>query len=657
MPPSRFLPAIVALFLALAPLGPVFAGPSAEASAAPEAPAGIAPPAAEAPLTASPEPPAPALRSRRHSWPGYFGRFFATQVTQQQGEILLRAGQIESVYRNIREGRHFYLTRAAAEREVLYFMPPSGEDEAAFIRQARAAGVEVLVEENSWAARLGSALQAVLLVLILAAAIALVVLFQSRGLAGLRALFRRRFQKAPAASLPPVTFADVAGQEAAKESLREIVDFLRQPARYDDLGARVPKGVLLEGDPGNGKTLLARAVAGEANVPFLFASGSEFVEMYVGLGARRVRDLFERARRHPAAIVFIDEIDVVGRARSAGARGGGEQEHDQTINQLLTELDGFERAGNIVLIAATNRADVLDPALVRPGRIDRRVFVPNPDVRSREAILDVHARKVRLGKTVSLAEVARMTPGFSGADLANVLNESALRASRIGKPAVDMDDIRSVMDRILLGEKRPSGAMEEAERRIVAYHEAGHAIAALRTKGADPVRRATIVPRGRSLGAVLQTPDRDRHLWSRGHIEGRLTVLMAGRAAEEIILEAEEVTGGASGDIQQATRIAREMIGRFGLSPEMGCLDVLGDGRAPQASGETMAKLDRLVAQEIQAAAQRAHAILEAERAALDGLAARLLAEETLTGEEVVATVEAAAAQPANDREGIAEVA
>ena len=350
----------------------------------------------------------PAPRARPNGWPGFFARWKAVAVTQVEAERMLTDGRAESAYRNTWDGPRVYLTSATGGG-LSFFLPPSPEDNQGFSRRAREAGVEFLVEDGTWADVAWTLSKFLLVVVGVSATLFILYLLERRrGRSGKRRAvpFRKGSRKAAGVDgTQAVTFADVAGQDAAKESLLEVVDFLRDPARFSSLGARVPKGVLLEGDPGNGKTLLARAVAGEAGVPFFSASGSEFIEMYVGVGARRVRDLFARARKHPVSIVFIDEIDVVGRARSGNARDGGSQEHDQTINQLLTELDGFDRSSTIVLIAATNRADVLDPALTRPGRIDRRIFVPGPDVRSREAILGVHARRVRLAGAVSLPEV------------------------------------------------------------------------------------------------------------------------------------------------------------------------------------------------------------------------------------------------------------
>jgi len=637
------LPVVVAFLLSF-PLATAAA--NADARLTPEQMRGLE--AGLRTLTAPAVPPAAFAepKARAHGWPGFFGRWGAQAVTQSEAERMLTDGRAESAYRNTWDGQRIYLT-AATTGTLSFFLPPSTEDNQAFSRKAREAGVEFLVEDGTWADIVSAVGKFLLVVAGVCAVLGSLYWLErrrTRGPARRAALVRKGTRRLSGADgAQAVTFADVAGQEAAKESLLEVVEFLRNPKRFANLGARVPRGVLLEGDPGNGKTLLARAVAGEAGVPFFSASGSEFVEMYVGIGARRVRDLFARARKHPVSIVFIDEIDVVGRARSGSARDGGSQEHDQTINQLLTELDGFDRSSTIVLIAATNRADVLDAALTRPGRIDRRIFVPGPDVRSREAILGVHARRVRLAACVSLPEVASMTPGFSGADLANLLNEAAIAASRASKEAVDMEDVRASMDRILLGEKRPAGVMSEAERRVVAYHEAGHAIVAMRTPGADPVRRVTVVPRGRSLGAVVQTPDRDRHLWSRGLMQGRLAVTMGGRAAEEIILDHAEVTGGAAGDIAHATRVAREMLGRYGMNAELGCVDLLGDGRGAGASTATLDRLDQLVQAEIARALETARGILEAEVDALHALAARLLDEETLTGDEARRTVDSAA--------------
>ncbi len=364
-----------------------------------------------------------------------------------------------------------------------------------------------------------------------------------------------------------VTFEDVAGIEEAKEDLEEIIEFLRDPKRFTRLGGRIPKGVLLMGPPGTGKTLLARAIAGEAGVPFYLISGSDFVEMFVGVGASRVRDLFKQGKRNAPCIIFIDEIDAVGRHRGAGL-GGGHDEREQTLNQLLVEMDGFESTEGVILVAATNRPDVLDPALLRPGRFDRHVVVPLPDVRGREGILEVHARRTPLGEDVELGTIAKGTPGFSGADLENLVNEAALLAARKDKSKVEMEDFESAKEKVLLGSERRSMVQTEDERRTTAYHEAGHALVAWLSPGADPVHKVTIVPRGRALGLTWQLPERDRYNETRTFLLTRIDVLMGGRAAEEIVFD--QVTTGARNDIKQATSIARSLVCEYGMSDKLG---------------------------------------------------------------------------------------
>ncbi len=366
-----------------------------------------------------------------------------------------------------------------------------------------------------------------------------------------------------------VTFEDVAGVDEAKEDLEEIVEFLRDPQKFQRLGGRIPRGVLLVGPPGTGKTLLARAIAGEANVPFFTISGSDFVEMFVGVGASRVRDMFEQAKKNAPCIIFIDEIDAVGRHRGAGL-GGGNDEREQTLNQLLVEMDGFEANEGIILIAATNRPDVLDPALLRPGRFDRQIVVPNPDVIGREKILKVHVRKVPLSPDVDLKMVARGTPGFSGADLMNLVNESALLAARRGKRIVTMVEFEDAKDKIMMGAERRTLVMTEQEKMLTAYHEGGHAIVALNVPATDPVHKATIIPRGRALGMVMQLPERDKLSMSYEQMTSRLAVLMGGRVAEELIFGKDKVTSGAQSDIEQATKLARAMVTRWGFSDELG---------------------------------------------------------------------------------------
>ncbi|MBI3706481.1 MAG: ATP-dependent metallopeptidase FtsH/Yme1/Tma family protein, partial [Proteobacteria bacterium] len=366
-----------------------------------------------------------------------------------------------------------------------------------------------------------------------------------------------------------VTFDDVAGIDEAKQELEEIVEFLRDPQKFQRLGGKIPKGVLLVGPPGTGKTLLARAIAGEANVPFFTISGSDFVEMFVGVGASRVRDMFEQGKKNAPCIIFIDEIDAVGRHRGAGL-GGGNDEREQTLNQLLVEMDGFEANEGVILIAATNRPDVLDPALLRPGRFDRQVVVPNPDIVGREKILKVHMRKVPLAPDVDAKVIARGTPGFSGADLANLVNEAALLAARRGKRMVTMSEMEDAKDKVMMGTERRSMVMTEKEKELTAYHEAGHALVGLYTPANDPLHKVTIIPRGRALGLTMNLPERDRYSWSKLELESRLAMMFGGRVAEEIVFGKENVTTGAGNDIQQATGWARRMITEFGMSEKLG---------------------------------------------------------------------------------------
>src|SRR5687767_5564065 len=370
-----------------------------------------------------------------------------------------------------------------------------------------------------------------------------------------------------------ITFKDVAGVEEPKEELQEIIEFLKDPQKFQKLGGKIPKGALLVGPPGTGKTLLAKAVAGEAGRPFFSMSGSDFVEMFVGVGASRVRDLFEQGKAHAPCIIFIDEIDAVGRHRGAGL-GGGHDEREQTLNQLLVEMDGFESNDGVILLAATNRPDVLDPALLRPGRFDRQVVVDAPDVRGREGILRVHLKKVPLAEDVEISKIARGTPGMSGADLANLVNEAALLAARRGRDKVFMEDLEDAKDKVMLGAERKSLVLSEAERKLTAYHEAGHAVVALRTPGLDPVHKITIVPRGRALGITASLPEEDRHSYSRDFLLSNLAMLFGGRAAEELIFGAEKITTGAGNDIERATTMARKMVVQFGMSDLIGPMAV-----------------------------------------------------------------------------------
>lgn len=444
-----------------------------------------------------------------------------------------------------------------------------------------------------------------------------------------------------------VTFADVAGVDEAKAELAEVVDFLKQPQEYGRLGARIPKGVLLVGPPGTGKTLLAKAVAGEAGVPFFSISGSEFVEMFVGVGAARVRDLFEQARQKAPAIIFIDELDALGRARGAGGLVGGHDEREQTLNQLLTEMDGFDSSVGLIILAATNRPEILDPALLRAGRFDRQVLVDRPDKKGRVAILQVHARKVKLAPDVDLEEVAGLTTGFSGADLANLINEAALTATRRKAEAVSMADFTVAFERIVAGLERKNRVLNERERRTVAYHEMGHALVALALPGSDPVHKISIVPRGvGALGYTLQRPTEDRFLMTRRELENKIAVLLAGRAAEKLVLG--ELSTGAADDLARATDIARDMITRYGMNEELGYIAFEAqrprflDVKEPVAGGcrvaeSTQARIDAAIRAIIMEAFARSERILTANRAVLEQSAQALLAKETLEAEEIMA--------------------
>ncbi|MFN7271628.1 MAG: ATP-dependent zinc metalloprotease FtsH, partial [Gammaproteobacteria bacterium] len=439
-----------------------------------------------------------------------------------------------------------------------------------------------------------------------------------------------------------VTFADVAGVDEAKTEVGEIVDFLKDPSKFQKLGGKIPKGVLMVGSPGTGKTLLARAIAGEAKVPFFTISGSDFVEMFVGVGASRVRDMFEQAKKHAPCIMFIDEIDAVGRHRGAGL-GGGHDEREQTLNQLLVEMDGFEGNEGIIVIAATNRPDVLDPALLRPGRFDRQVVVPLPDVRGREQILKVHMRKVPLGDDVKPALIARGTPGFSGADLANLVNEAALFAARANKRIVGMDEFERAKDKIMMGAERRSMVMTEEEKRMTAYHEAGHAIVGISVPEHDPVYKVTIIPRGRALGVTMQLPEQDRYAYDRDYLLSRIAVLFGGRIAEELFMN--QMTTGASNDFERATQMARDMVTRYGMS------DVLGPMVYAENEGEvflgrsitktthmseaTMQKVDGEIRRIIDEQYALARRLLESNRDKVEAMTKALLEWETIDADQI----------------------
>jgi len=439
-----------------------------------------------------------------------------------------------------------------------------------------------------------------------------------------------------------VTFQDVAGVDEAKEELREIIEFLKDPPKFQKLGGKIPKGVLLVGPPGTGKTLLAKAIAGEANVPFFSISGSDFVEMFVGVGASRVRDLFEQGKKHAPCIIFMDEIDAVGRHRGAGL-GGGHDEREQTLNQLLVEMDGFETNEGVILIAATNRPDVLDPALLRPGRFDRQVVVARPDVKGREEILKVHSRRIPLAPKVDLKVLARGTPGFSGADLANLVNEAALLAARQDKKVVEMIDFENAKDKVLMGVERRSMIISETEKKTIAYHEAGHALVADLLPGADPLHKVTIIPRGRALGLTQQLPADDKYNYSRDYLVNRITILLGGRAAEEIVFQ--QQTTGAGDDLEKATEMARKMVCEWGMSDKMGPL-TFGKGeehiflgrevaRPKDFSEETAVLIDSEIKRIVIECATRARHMIETNLEKLHALARALLERESLDGEEI----------------------
>jgi len=441
-----------------------------------------------------------------------------------------------------------------------------------------------------------------------------------------------------------VTFNDVAGIEEAKEEVEEVVEFLKDPKKFSRLGGKIPRGCLLVGPPGTGKTLLARAIAGEADVPFFTISGSDFVEMFVGVGASRVRDMFEQGKKNSPCIIFIDEIDAVGRSRGAGL-GGGNDEREQTLNQLLVEMDGFDTNEGVIIIAATNRPDVLDPALLRPGRFDRQVVVSNPDILGREKILKVHVKKISMAPDVNLRTVARGTPGFSGADLANLVNEAALLAARKNKRIVTYNEFEEAKDKVMMGAERRSMVMTEEEKKLTAYHEAGHAIVTINEKAAHPIHKATIIPRGRALGMVMQLPERDELSQTREQLNAQMAIAMGGRVAEEIIFGDEKVTTGAASDIEQATKRARAMVMKAGLSKELGPVAYgeneeevfLGRSvaRSQHMSEETARKVDSEIRKLVEKGYERAKKILNEKIEDLHKLAKALLAYETLTGSEI----------------------
>jgi cell division protease FtsH len=512
--------------------------------------------------------------------------------------------------------------------------------EESLIKQLQAAGVEVDVDPQKGSAILGFLFQLIPVVLIIGAFVW--IMNQSQGGGGRVMQFGKARAKVVSKDQPKTTFSDVAGVDEAIEELQEVKEYLQNPAKFQAMGAKIPRGVLLFGPPGTGKTLLARAVAGEAGVPFYSISGSDFVEMFVGVGAARVRDLFEQAKQTAPAIVFIDEIDAVGRHRGAGL-GGGHDEREQTLNQLLVEMDGFDQRTAVILMAATNRPDILDPALLRPGRFDRHVTIDRPDLEGRKGILRVHARGKPFDETVELDVIARRTPGFTGADLANVINEAALLTARWNKKAIGMKELEEAIDRVMAGPERKSRAMSEREKRMIAYHEGGHALVAHVLPNTDPVHKISVIPRGRALGYTLTLPEEDKFLMTREELIDELAMLLGGRVAEELIVG--DITTGAANDIERATKVAKQMVTEYGMSDVLGPLTLgqkqhevfLGRDFAaqPDYSDQIAFEIDTEVRRLIDDAHDEALAILQENRAKLDELAALLVEKETLDREEV----------------------
>ncbi|MFQ5662376.1 MAG: ATP-dependent zinc metalloprotease FtsH [Terriglobia bacterium] len=557
-----------------------------------------------------------------------FSEFMDKVEAGQVAKVELRSNRVEGVYQ---DGEKF-------ETHI----PPDYPDLYKILREQ---GVEIKVEDTSRSSWFGWGLLNLLPVLLLVGFWIFIMRQMQAG--GNKALsFGKSRARLISSQQKKVTFKDVAGVEEAKEELHEIIDFLKDPQRFQRLGGRIPKGVLLVGPPGTGKTLLARAVAGEANVPFFSISGSDFVEMFVGVGASRVRDLFEQGKKNAPCIIFIDELDAVGRHRGAGL-GGGHDEREQTLNAMLVEMDGFDANEGVILMAATNRPDVLDPALLRPGRFDRRIVVPRPDVRGREEILKVHVRKVPVAADVDLSVLARGTPGFSGADLANMINEAALLAARRNQKSVLMDDFEQAKDKVLMGAERRSMIISDEEKRNTAYHEAGHALVAAMMPHTDPLHKVTIIPRGMALGVTLQLPVDDKHTYTRDFLRDQLTVMMGGRVAEELFLG--HVTTGAGNDFEQATEVARKMVCEWGMSD----LGPLTFGKKEEAiflgreiaqhrdySEDTAIRIDQEVKKLVMNAYQRARETLEENRDILERIATALLEREVLDAHEVKLLIE-----------------
>ena len=566
------------------------------------------------------------------------------ELTYSEFRAQVEGGNVESV--TIQEGRKLKgilrssIEKSGAQVEKFHTLLPFEADKA-LLDELEEAGVQSQGEGpgNNWVGLLVGVLPWLLIIGLW------VFLFRQMQSGGSRAFsFGKSKAKLLTGDTPKVTFADVAGCDEAKEELEEIIEFLKDPAKFSRLGGRLPKGALLIGPPGTGKTLLARAVAGEAARPFFSMSGSDFVEMFVGVGASRVRDLFEQGKTHAPCIIFIDEIDAVGRHRGAGL-GGGHDEREQTLNQLLVEMDGFESNEGVILLAATNRPDVLDPALLRPGRFDRQIVVDSPDVKGREGIFRVHTRDIPIADDVEITVLAKGTPGLSGADIENVVNEAALLAARYDKDKVYMEDFETAKDKVMLGVERKSLVISEEERKVTAYHEAGHAVIAIKVPGMDPLHKVTIVPRGRALGLTASLPEEDRHNYTRDWLLGQLKMLFGGRVAEEMIFGDEKITTGAGNDIERATSIARNMVTQFGMSPVVGPIAV-GDraqeiflGRELAQRREISERTAQLVDSEIKRILDEAFAaartVLENNTDLLETIAEALLERETLDGDEI----------------------
>ncbi|MDZ4693273.1 ATP-dependent zinc metalloprotease FtsH [Terricaulis sp.] len=567
----------------------------------------------------------------------------ATEMSYSQLIDRVEAGEISTVST---QGDSLLSTAKDGKSSFITYLP-SGTM-ANVVERLDQANVEVKTERPKQGPNIGDLLLAILPMLLLIGAWFFFMRQMQGGGRGGAMGFGRSKAKLLTEAKGRITFEDVAGIDEAKEELGEIVEFLKDPGKFQRLGGKIPKGALLVGPPGTGKTLLARAIAGEANVPFFSISGSDFVEMFVGVGASRVRDMFEQAKKNAPCIIFIDEIDAVGRHRGAGL-GGGNDEREQTLNQLLVEMDGFEANEGIILIAATNRPDVLDPALLRPGRFDRQIVVGNPDLGGREKILRVHTRNVPVAQGVDLKTIARGTPGFSGADLANLVNEAALLAARRGKRVVTTKEFEDAKDKVMMGAERRSMVMSESEKQLTAWHEAGHAIVAIEVPESDPVHKATIIPRGRALGMVMQLPESDRYSMNFTQMTSRLAVMMGGRVAEELHFGKDKVTSGAASDISAATRLARMMVTRWGYSDELGFVSY-GDngddvflgmqvGRTQNVAEATAQKIDAEVKRLVDLGYNEAKRILTDKAEEHKRLAEALLEYETLSGDEIAAVL------------------